>query len=178
MPGRQTGSKPWPDPIFQGFRANPGSSARSMPTAICWCARPGGASSRRFRSFPRFELLPGSMREPEHRANERFLALVRTPSARPRRGRRPRRDGRVPEGALLAADEELISGKSGAPVSPLVSLLGLTGVETIDVLNDERAPSYWERSDRFDLALDLTAGRRGHFALAQVIETFLSHMLN
>jgi hypothetical protein len=84
----------------------------------------------------------------------------------------------VHEGALLAADEELISGKNGAPVSPLVSLLGLTGVETIDILNEERAPSYWERSDRFDLALDLTAGRRGHFAFAQVIETFLRHMLN
>ena len=84
----------------------------------------------------------------------------------------------VHEGALLAGDEELISGKSSAPVSPLVSLLGLTGIDTIDVLNEENAHTYWERSDRFDFALDLTAGRRGHAALAQVIAAFLHHMLN
>jgi hypothetical protein len=84
----------------------------------------------------------------------------------------------VHEGALLAGDEELISGKSSAPVSPLVSLLGLTGIDTIDVLNEENAQTYWERSDRFDFALDVTAGRRGHAALAQVIAAFLRHMLN
>ena len=81
------------------------------------------------------------------------------------------------DGALLAADEELIAGKSGAPVSPLVSMLGLPGPDAIDVLNEDNAGSYWERSDRFDFALDLTAGRRGHAALAQVISAFLRHML-
>jgi hypothetical protein len=83
----------------------------------------------------------------------------------------------VHDGAPLAADEELISGKSGAPVSPLVSMLGLPGPDAIDVLNEDNAQSYWERSDRFDFALDLTAGRRGHAALAQMIATFLRHML-
>ena len=83
----------------------------------------------------------------------------------------------VHDGAPLAADEELISGKNGAPVSPLVSMLGLPGPDAIDVLNEDNAQSYWERSDRFDFALDLTAGRRGHAALARVIATFLRHML-
>jgi hypothetical protein len=83
----------------------------------------------------------------------------------------------VHEGALLAADEELISGKSGVPVSPLVSMLGLPGPDAIDVLKEENAHGYWERSDRFDFALDLTAGRRGHAALAEVIETVLRHLL-
>src|SRR5437762_1554135 len=78
---------------------------------------------------------------------------------------------------MVAADEELIAGKSGAPVSPLVSMLGLPGPDEIDVLNEDNAGSYWERSDRFDFALDLTAGRRGHAALAQVISAFLRHML-
>src|SRR5947209_6870184 len=71
----------------------------------------------------------------------------------------------VHEGALLAADEELISGKSGAPVSPLVAMLGLPDPDAIDVLNEENAQDYWDRSDRFDFALDLTAGRRGQAAL-------------
>jgi hypothetical protein len=83
----------------------------------------------------------------------------------------------VHDGALLAADEELISGKNGAPVSPLVSMLGLPSADAIDVLHEENAESYWQRSDRFDFALDLTAGRRGHAALAQVITAFLRHML-
>ena len=83
----------------------------------------------------------------------------------------------IHDGAPLAADEELISGKNGAPVSPLVSMLGLPGPDAIDVLNQDNAQGYWARSDRFDFALDLTAGRRGHAALAQAIATFLRHML-
>jgi hypothetical protein len=81
------------------------------------------------------------------------------------------------EGALLAADEELIAGKNGAAVSPLVSMLGLPGADAIDILREENAESYWERSDRFDFALDLTAGRPAHAALAQAIAGFLRHML-
>ena len=38
--------------------------------------------------------------------------------------------------------------------------------------------SYWERSDRFDMALDLTAGRRGIAALATAIERWIRHMLS
>jgi hypothetical protein len=81
------------------------------------------------------------------------------------------------EGALVAADDELIAGTSGAPVSPLVSMLGLPAAAAIDVLTDDNAPSYWERSDRFDLALDLTAGRRGQAALGEALARFTRHML-
>jgi Family of unknown function (DUF6352) len=81
------------------------------------------------------------------------------------------------EDALVAADDELIAGASGAPVSPLVSMLGIPAAAEIDVLTDENAASYWERSDRFDMALDLTAGRRGQAALAEALARFLRHML-
>src|SRR5436309_1227370 len=83
----------------------------------------------------------------------------------------------VHDGSPLAADEELISGRNSMPVSPLVSMIGLAGPDAIDVLNEDNAHSYWDRSDRFDFAVDLTAGRRGHAALAQVIAIFLRHML-
>jgi hypothetical protein len=83
----------------------------------------------------------------------------------------------VHEGALVAADDELIAGTSGAPVSPLVSMLGLPAAAAIDVLTDDNAASYWERSDRFDLALDLTAGRRGQAALGEALARFTRHML-
>lgn len=81
------------------------------------------------------------------------------------------------EGALVAADDELIAGACGAPVSPLVSMLGIPAAAAIDVLTEENAATYWERSDRFDMALDLTAGRRGQAALGEAIARFLRHML-
>lgn len=83
----------------------------------------------------------------------------------------------VHEGSLLAADEETISGLGDKPLSPLVSMLGLPAAAEIDVLNDTNALEYWQRSDRFDLALDLTAGRRGLAALATVIEHWIAHLL-
>lgn len=83
----------------------------------------------------------------------------------------------VHDGALLAADDEKIAGTGAAPLSPLVSMLGLPKDAAIDVLTDGNAPGYWERSDRFDMALDLSAGRRGAAALGTALERWLKHML-
>ena len=73
------------------------------------------------------------------------------------------------EGSLVAADEETMSGSTPSPVSPLVSMLGLPAEAEIDIMNDDNAETYWERSDRFDMALDLTAGRAGLAALAEAM---------
>ncbi len=81
------------------------------------------------------------------------------------------------EGSLLVADEETIAGNNPAQVSPLVGMLGIEKSAEIDVLNDENADTYYERSDRYDMALDLTAGRRGHEALGEVIARWLRHLL-
>ncbi len=64
-------------------------------------------------------------------------------------------------GSLVAADEETVSGIGQQPLSPLVSMLGLPAAAEIDVLSEDNAGSYWGRSDQFDMALDLTAGRPG-----------------
>ena len=66
------------------------------------------------------------------------------------------------DGTLIAADEEAVADADG----------------TIDVLNEDSASQYWERSDRFDMALDLSAGGRGHAALGTVIAAWLRHMLS
>jgi len=81
------------------------------------------------------------------------------------------------EGALLAADDEVISGKGALPLSPLVSMLGIPQGAQIDVLTEDNAAQYWERSDRFDMALDLSVGQRGAAALAVALERWLGHML-
>jgi Family of unknown function (DUF6352) len=84
----------------------------------------------------------------------------------------------VLDGSLLAADEEKVSGESPQPVSPLVAMLGLPAAGEIDVLNDENAETYWSRSDLFDMALDLTAGRRGLDALGKVVAQWIAHLLS
>jgi hypothetical protein len=81
------------------------------------------------------------------------------------------------EGALLAGDEELIASRHPSPVSPLVSLLGLEKSAAIDVLSDANAAQYFDRSDAYDMALDLTGGRRGLAALGEVIARWIRHLL-
>jgi Family of unknown function (DUF6352) len=83
----------------------------------------------------------------------------------------------VQDGSLIAADEETVAGAHPQQVSPLVAMLGLPAAGEIDVLNDGNAETYWERSDLFDMALDLTAGRRGLDALGKVIGHWITHLL-
>ena len=83
----------------------------------------------------------------------------------------------VHDGSLIAADEETIGGDHTAPVSPLVSMLGLPAEAEIDVFNGDNAESYWARSDLFDMALDLTAGREGLAALAEAMRRWIVHLL-
>jgi hypothetical protein len=80
--------------------------------------------------------------------------------------------------ALIAADEETIAGTKPGPLSPLVSMLGIPAGAQIDILTDDNARGYWSRSDLFDMALDLTVGRRGLAALGEAIERWVQHMLS
>lgn len=81
------------------------------------------------------------------------------------------------EGSLLAADEEVVAGGTAESASPLVSMFGLPADAHVHVLNDEAAPGYFESSDSYDLALDLTAGRRGLSALAEALTRWVKHLL-
>jgi hypothetical protein len=78
------------------------------------------------------------------------------------------------EGSLIAADDEHVGD---AINSPLIAMFGLSPSGNVEVLNDDNAATYWERSDRFDLALDLSRGGRGLAALAGVLERWLEHLL-
>jgi hypothetical protein len=81
------------------------------------------------------------------------------------------------EASIVAIDEETDSSLGLQLSSPLTTLLGLWPTAEIDLLGDSTAERYWERSDRFDMALDLTAGRRGLIALGDVVARWLSHLL-
>jgi len=81
------------------------------------------------------------------------------------------------EHALLLGDEEIIGGSNPTPVLSLMSMLGATTDAPVDVLSEENADSYWQRSDQFDMGLDLTGGRRAPAALAQAMTRWISHLL-
>jgi hypothetical protein len=81
------------------------------------------------------------------------------------------------EGSLIAADEETIAGASAIPVSPLLSMLGIPAAAEIDVMNNDNAQHYFEHSDQFHVALDLTGGRHGLQALGTAIARWVGHLL-
>ncbi|GMP03509.1 DUF6352 family protein [Bradyrhizobium sp. TM239] len=81
------------------------------------------------------------------------------------------------EQALLLGDEEIVGGRNPTPVLSLMSMLGATTDAVVDVLSEENLGTYWQRSDQFDMALDLTAGGRGPAALAQAMTRWISHLL-
>jgi hypothetical protein len=81
------------------------------------------------------------------------------------------------DGSLLAADEETIDALGEQPVTPLVAMMGFPAPGQIDILREDNANTYWERSDRFDTAIDLTAGRAGVAALARVMRAWIRHLL-
>jgi hypothetical protein len=81
------------------------------------------------------------------------------------------------EQSLLVGDEEIIGGLNLTPVSSLMSMLGAATDAQIDVLNEENADSYWQRSDQFDMGLDLAGRKRGQAALAEAMARWISHLL-
>jgi hypothetical protein len=81
------------------------------------------------------------------------------------------------EGTVTAIDAETEALLGRQSRSPLAALLGLPAGGEVEMLDGATAASYWERSDRFDMALDLTVGQRGLVALGAVVGRWLSHLL-
>jgi hypothetical protein len=79
--------------------------------------------------------------------------------------------------ALVGVDEEAVWKLKAESSSPLASLLGLPAAGEIEVLGHANAEGYWQRSDLFDTALDLTAGGPGLVALGDVVRRWISHLL-
>jgi hypothetical protein len=80
-------------------------------------------------------------------------------------------------GWLIAEDAETTPDDHPHPESPLYALLGVETEAGIEILSEANASGYWTRSDRFDLALDLSSGQRGAAALGQVMARWIAHLL-
>jgi Family of unknown function (DUF6352) len=81
------------------------------------------------------------------------------------------------EHSLILGDEETIGGQGTTPVLSLISMLHAGVNARVDVLREENAGTYWQRSNQFDLAFDLTGGTRGPAALAEAMTRWISHLL-
>lgn len=83
------------------------------------------------------------------------------------------------EGAVLLADAETIEvHEQNRHASPLLSMLGGPAVEELEILDDDNAGTYFDRSDAFDMVLGLggadSAARRG---LATAMAAWIRHLL-
>jgi len=86
----------------------------------------------------------------------------------------------LPEGAVMAADEQavdLYSTTGGFGNLGELLLANRTPLRTVDldVLDVDSGTLYWERDERFDLAVSINRGRPALTALARVLERWIAH---
>lgn len=83
------------------------------------------------------------------------------------------------EGALLLADAEIIEvHEQNRHASPLLSMLGGPAVTELEILEEKNAASYFERSDAFDMVLNLGgAGSSARGGFANAMEIWIRHLL-
>ncbi len=87
----------------------------------------------------------------------------------------------IQDGAVLLADDEIVEMRATLGETSPVNLIAV-GVQPqraveLDVIGSENAQLYWERSDRFDMVLDIGFARAGLDALCRVLESWIGHLL-
>jgi hypothetical protein len=87
------------------------------------------------------------------------------------------------DGAVLVADEETVEQRSrDGGFGSLGRLLAEAGTAPrgvdLDVMTKDNADAYWERSDRFDMVLEVGFPKPGLDALCRVLEQWVRHLLD
>lgn len=78
------------------------------------------------------------------------------------------------ENTILLADAEMIEGhEADRHASPLLAMLGGPAVTSLDILKSANAGQYWQRSDAFDMVLDLGGAPSGRAALGKALAHWL-----
>lgn len=74
------------------------------------------------------------------------------------------------ENTILLADADIIEGhEADWHASPLLAMLGGPAAASLDILKPANADQYWQRSDGFDMVLDLGGAPSGRAALGQAL---------
>ena len=83
----------------------------------------------------------------------------------------------VQDSTILLADSDIVElHEEERHASPLLSMMGEAASKRLDVLKRANADGYWQRSDAFDMVLDLGGEPSGRAALARVLEIWISHL--
>lgn len=83
----------------------------------------------------------------------------------------------IEKGRVMLADTEVIDlQEHKIHSSPLLAMFAGETAH-MDVLTAENSDEYWQRSDAFDLILDLGGLEGGRLALAKVLERWVAHLL-
>jgi len=88
----------------------------------------------------------------------------------------------IEDGAIMLADEDTVemysqTGGFGDLGRMLMEGNAALREVTLDVLTEDNADLYWDRSDRFDTVLDITFPRPGLDALCRAMEVWIGHFL-
>lgn len=83
----------------------------------------------------------------------------------------------VQDGTILLADSDIVElHEEERHASPLLSMMGEAASKKLDVLKPANAEGYWQRSDAFDMVLDLGGQPSGRQALATALEIWIRHL--
>lgn len=87
------------------------------------------------------------------------------------------------EDQLILADDEIVRSRAESnDLGGLGELLAEAGTPArgvaLDVMSDENKEIYWQRSDRFDLAIDFRFTQAAPDALGRVIQAWIEHFLH
>jgi hypothetical protein len=83
----------------------------------------------------------------------------------------------VQDGTILLADSDIVElHEEERHASPLLSMMGEAASKKLDVLKPGNAEGYWQRSDAFDMVLDLGGDPSGRAAMAKVLEIWIRHL--
>jgi len=95
---------------------------------------------------------------------------------------RPQKISILADGAVMAADERSVELHATSGFGNLGELLkqAQTPARTVDldVLSEDNAAVYWERDERYDLAISLNRGQPSLSALSRVLERWIAHFLS
>jgi len=95
---------------------------------------------------------------------------------------RPQKIAVVGDGTVMAADETAVellatTGAFGSLGELLKQNQTLPRSAELDVLDAANAATYWDRDERFDLAISLNRGQPALAALCRVLEQWIAHFL-
>jgi Family of unknown function (DUF6352) len=83
----------------------------------------------------------------------------------------------VQDGTILLADSDIVElHEEERHASPLLSMMGEAASRKLDILKSANADGYWQRSDAFDMVLDLGGQPSGRSALADALAIWVRHL--